>query len=53
MNRYISDELMKFIYGQRPLAEYPRFLTELETQFKFSVYMKSYEDQAKAFGFLK
>ncbi|MCL2833105.1 MAG: extracellular solute-binding protein [Treponema sp.] len=53
MDRYISDELVKFIYGRRPIAEYPQFLNELETMFKDSVYMQTYVEQAKSFGFIK
>ncbi|GHT60338.1 lipoprotein LipO [Spirochaetia bacterium] len=53
LDRYIDDEIIKFIYGRRPIADYPRFLTELENQFKISVYMKAYEEQAKSFGFIK
>ena len=53
MDRYISDETIKFIYGRRPIAEYPRFLTELESMFRHSVYMSTYTEQAKSFGFIR
>lgn len=51
VNRYISDELIKFVYGRRPLSEYDAFLKELEDNFKYSTYLDSCSEQAKSLGF--
>ncbi|MFE5321553.1 ABC transporter substrate-binding protein [Paenibacillus sp. NPDC056579] len=44
--RYIEQELWKFVYGQRPLESYNRFLMELEEQFHYeSMYVASAKQQ--------
>lgn len=39
-NRYILEEMFKFIYGRRPLAEYDDFLKTLETKYNYGLYME-------------
>lgn len=52
-NKYISEEMTKFIYGQRPIDDYDKFLEELESMFGFSDYMKNAEEQLKKYNFIK
>lgn len=51
-NKYISEEMTKFIYGQREIGEYDTFLEELESMFQFSDYMESAREQLAKYGFL-
>ena len=53
MDRYVSDNLTAFIYGERPIDEYEDFLQELEDLFQFeSVYMESAKQQLQESGYL-
>ena len=52
-NKYITEEMTKFIYGQRDIAEYDRFLEELESMFGFSDYMKAAEEQLREYGLVE
>lgn len=52
-NKYVTEEMTKFIYGQRPIKEYDKFLDELESTFGFSKYMKVAKEQLKEQGFVK
>lgn len=49
--RYIEQELWRFVYGQRPLESYGRFLQELEEQFRYeSKYVASAKQQMSELG---
>lgn len=52
-NKYITEEMTKFIYGQRDIAEYDTFLEELESMFGFSDYMKTAEEQLREYGLVE
>jgi len=52
-NRYIEEELAKFIYGKRPLSEYDSFLKTLETSMNYKAYMDAAQKQLKDLGYLK
>ncbi|RAV23364.1 ABC transporter substrate-binding protein [Paenibacillus contaminans] len=52
-DRYTKEELVKFVYGKRPLSEYPAFLKTLEETFKYKLYVDSAEKQLKEQGLLK
>ncbi|XID92668.1 extracellular solute-binding protein [Paenibacillaceae bacterium WGS1546] len=51
--RYMMEELIKFIYGKRPLTEYGQFLETLNTTFNYQSYLDSAEEQLKERGVLK
>lgn len=51
--RYFSEEIIKFLYGKRPLSEYDAFLETLDTQFKYKVYRDSVAAQLKTLGLVK
>ncbi|GAA3404224.1 extracellular solute-binding protein [Paenibacillus hodogayensis] len=52
-DRYAKEEMVKFIFGKRPLSEYPAFLKTLEETFKYKLYTESAEKQLKEQGLLK
>lgn len=41
VDRYAQEELVKFIYGQRPIDEYGEFLKTMETTYHFNTYVDS------------
>ncbi len=43
--RYIEEEIIKFVYGNRPLEEYDEFLQTLESTFNYDVYVASAKEQ--------
>lgn len=49
-DRYAEEELVKFVYGKRPLSEYGDFLKTLETTFKFNLYVDEAMKQIKEQG---
>jgi len=51
-NKYVNEELTKFIYGKRPISEYKDFLSELDKTFGYQEYMKSAAEQLKEKGFI-
>lgn len=52
-NRYIEEELFKFVYGKRSLNEYDQFLKTLETTFNYKTYVESAVKQLKSLGYGK
>ncbi|WP_307860351.1 hypothetical protein [Paenibacillus cisolokensis] len=52
-NRYAEEELVKFIYGKRPLDEYDQFLNTLETSMNYKLYLDSAVEQLSALGYGK
>lgn len=50
-NRYIEEELAKFIYNKRPLSEYDTFIQTLETSMNYKALMDSAMEQLKALGY--
>ncbi|GIQ64193.1 hypothetical protein PACILC2_27610 [Paenibacillus cisolokensis] len=49
-DRYAEEELVKFVYGKRPLSEYGDFLKTLETTFKYNLYVDEAMKQIKEQG---
>ncbi|AFH59986.1 extracellular solute-binding protein [Paenibacillus caseinilyticus] len=52
-DRYIEEELAKFIYGKRPLEEYDAFLKTLEGSMNYKAYLAEAEKRLKELGYLK
>jgi putative aldouronate transport system substrate-binding protein len=52
-NRFIEEELAKFIYGRRPLtrAEYSQFLATLDRQFGYDQYVRHMTQGLNALGY--
>ncbi|MCM3257959.1 extracellular solute-binding protein [Paenibacillus lautus] len=50
-NRYMEEEIAKFIYDKRPLTEYDDFIKTLETSMNYKALMDSAMDQLKALGY--
>ncbi|WP_309118249.1 extracellular solute-binding protein [Paenibacillus sp.] len=50
-NRYIEEELAKFAYGKRDLAEYDDFLKTLETTMNYKALLDSAVQQLNALGY--
>ncbi|MEK3719033.1 extracellular solute-binding protein [Paenibacillus sp. FSL H8-0034] len=40
LERFTKDELIKFIFGKRPISEYDQFLAALKQNFKYDAYME-------------
>lgn len=51
-NRYESEELTKFIYGQRPLGEYDAFVDKLMNDYKVSVYLEEAQKTLHDLGYV-
>lgn len=45
------DNIIKFIYGQRPISKYDQFIEELNQSFDFARYLEAAEQQLKAQGY--
>ncbi|WJH33448.1 extracellular solute-binding protein [Paenibacillus sp. CC-CFT747] len=52
-DRFAEEEMIKFVTGKRPLAEYADFLKTLETTFKYKLYVDEGTKQIKEQGFVK
>ena len=50
-NRYIEEEIAKFIFNKRPLSEYDAFIKTLETSMNYKTLMDSALEQLKALGY--
>ena len=50
-DRFIEEELVKFIYGKRPLEEYDDFLQTLATTMNYQLLLDAAEKQLRALGF--
>lgn len=53
LDKYISDNMIKFIYGKRSIGEYNQFLKELDSSFQFQNYMSQAQQQIKEKGYIK
>ena len=53
MDKYIQDNMISFIFGQRPLEEYDQFLEELNKSFSFDEYMDEARRQLQEKGYIK
>lgn len=53
MDKYIEENMIKFIYGQRPISEYGQFIEELNNQFRFDEYLEIAAQQLEEKGYLK
>jgi putative aldouronate transport system substrate-binding protein len=52
-DRYSQEELVKFIYGKRPIEEYGDFLKTMESTYKYKTYVDSGVKQIKDQGLVK
>ncbi|TBL74699.1 extracellular solute-binding protein [Paenibacillus thalictri] len=52
-SRYTQEELVKFIYGKRPLEEYDAFVKALMDNFKYKSYMDEAQKTITGLGLLK
>ncbi|MDF2961404.1 MAG: transporter substrate-binding protein [Paenibacillus sp.] len=52
-DRYAKEELTKFIYNKRPLAEYPAFLKTMEDTFKYKMLLDEAQKRAKELELVK
>ena len=48
--RYIDEEILKFMYGRRPLSEYDAFLSTLRNRFQYQKYEDAAIQQLMALG---
>ena len=53
MDTYVKEEMWKFFYGERDIAEYDDFLKTLEDVYDYPSYLESAEEQLKEFGILE
>ncbi|MNI98622.1 hypothetical protein D3C73_1575010 [compost metagenome] len=52
-NRYIEEELTKFIYGKRSIVEYDSFLKALEVSMNYKAYLDAADKKLKELGYAK
>ncbi|WP_168119572.1 extracellular solute-binding protein [Paenibacillus sp. HB172176] len=52
-NRYETEEITKFIYGQRSLDEYDSFVEKLMNDFKVTTYLEQAKSTLKELGYVK
>ncbi|WP_334077599.1 extracellular solute-binding protein [Paenibacillus sanfengchensis] len=52
-NRFVEEEMIKFVYGKSSLDQYDQFLSTLESTFNYKNYMDSALDQLKKLGYGK
>lgn len=50
--RFIKEELSKFIYGKTSLDKYDEFLKNLETKFKYNLYLDGAQKRLKELGYI-
>ncbi|WP_240353787.1 extracellular solute-binding protein [Cohnella algarum] len=50
-NRYIEEEMIKFVFGKNDLANYDKFLETLESTFKYDQFVESAVEQLKELGY--
>lgn len=50
-DRYMDEEIAKFIYNKRPLSEYDAFIKTLETSMNYKSLMESALEQLKKLGY--
>ncbi len=51
-NRYESEEITKFIHGQRPFGEYEAFVDKLMNDFKVNIYLEQAKTTLKELGYI-
>lgn len=52
-DRFAREELVKFMYNKRPLAEYPAFLKTMEDTFKYKLLLDEGQKRAKELALVK
>lgn len=52
-DRFIEEEIVKFMYGKAPLDQYDDFLKTLDATFKHNLYRAEAEKQLKELGIVK
>lgn len=51
--RFMNDELLKFVFGKAPMSEYDKFLSTLDNTYGYKQYVEEANKQLKALGYLK
>ncbi|KIL40602.1 hypothetical protein SD70_12770 [Gordoniibacillus kamchatkensis] len=52
-NRFEQEEIVKFMYGKRPLAEYSQFIDTLNKTYQLPLYLQEAEKSLKAAGYIQ
>ncbi|GGF59243.1 putative ABC transporter peptide-binding protein YtcQ [Paenibacillus albidus] len=52
-NRFIEEEMIKFIYGKNNIENYDKFLSTLESTFKYDTYVDAAVEQLNKLGYGK
>jgi putative aldouronate transport system substrate-binding protein len=52
-DRYVNEELIKFMFGKRPISEFDAYVKTLETTYQYNAFMASVDKQLKEKGLLK
>lgn len=52
-DRFAEEEMIKFVTGKRPIAEYPDFIKTFDSTFKYKTYVEAGEKQIREQGFVK
>ncbi|MBZ9535813.1 extracellular solute-binding protein [Cytobacillus oceanisediminis] len=52
-NRFAEEEMIKFVYGKRPLSEYGDFLQILESNFNYQMMLDKAQEQLEELGIVK
>jgi len=50
-NRFIEEEMIKFVFGKNNIDNFDKFLATLEGTFKYKTYLDSAYEQLKALGY--
>ncbi|NGP44599.1 extracellular solute-binding protein [Bacillaceae bacterium SIJ1] len=50
--RFAEEEIIKFVYGKRPLDEYEDFIETLETTMNYRLYIEAAHEQLAELGFI-
>ncbi|MCU6792543.1 extracellular solute-binding protein [Paenibacillus sp. WQ 127069] len=52
-NRFEQEEVIKFMYGKRPIAEYVQFVDTMNKTYQLPLYLQEADKALKALGYLK
>ena len=53
LNDYVNNQLLAFVYGDRSLDEYDKFIQELYDSYAFQSYMDAAAEQLAGYGYIK
>ncbi|TBL78675.1 extracellular solute-binding protein [Paenibacillus thalictri] len=52
-NRFEQEEVIKFMYGKRPISEYGQFIDTLNKTYQLPLYMQEADKALKSLGYIK